>query len=315
MATRRQTPPANTVQQTASQAVDIAKGGAKSFADFTKKFKNDWSFHLAQALAFSLITAIVPVAILLLALIDSFIGSLSGKAKDTLISNITKAFPAPLSSADVVNSALSKLHSASGFLTFLAIVVALVFGSRLFTLMEACFDVVYRLHPRPTLRKNVTALVMLVLFVILIPILVLASTVPGFVLSFLQSTPLSANVGFLPRFFGIISSLIVSFILFEAFYVFVPNRQENVPSVMNRIRTSWMGSAVAAVVLQIMLLLFPVYVQSFMKGYEGQIALVLILLAFFYLFALIILLGAEVNAFFAEGIRPSQNDLIAKASN
>lgn len=315
MATRRQTSPANTAQRTASQAVDTAKGGAKSFADFSKKFKNDWSLHLAQALAFSLITALVPIAILLLALIDGFIGSLSSKAKDTLISNITKAFPAPLSSADIVNSALSKLHSASGFLTFIAVVVALVFGSRLFVLMEACFDVVYRLRPRPALKKNLLAVAMLVVFVILIPILVLASTVPGFVLSFLQSTPLSSNAGFLPRLFGVISSLIVSFILFETFYVFVPNRQENVPSVMHRIRTSWIGSAVAAVVLELMLLFFPVYVQSFMKGYVGQIAFVLILLAFFYLFALIIMLGAEVNAFYAEGVRPSQTDLITKASS
>lgn len=314
MATRRQEATPSTTQRTAHEAVDTVKQSTKSFSDFFKKFKNDWSHHLAQALAFSLITAIVPIAILLLAFVVNFIGSLDSKAETQLINHLTKAFPAQFPSGDVLTSALHKLSSASGLLTFIAILTALLFGSRLFTLMEVCFDVIYRLKPRPGMKKNVVAIVMLVVFVILIPILVLAATVPDLVFSILQNTPINTSGNFLSRLGGIVSSLLVSFLLFEAFYVFIPNRGEHVSNFMNSARKSWLGAAVAAVALQIMLLLFPLYVQFFTKGYTGQIALVLVLLAFFYLFALIILLGAEVNAFFVEGIRPAQTDLMTRAA-
>ncbi len=179
--------------------------------------------------------------------------------------------------------------------------------------MEMCFDVIYRLQPRPFVQKNLIAIIMLILFVIFTPLLVLASTVPNILLSILQKTPIGDN-SVVTTLFGILSSLIVSFLLFEVFYVFIPNRTENVQSIMHRFTTSWKGAAVAAIVLQAMLLFFPTYIRLFTKGYVGQIGLILAVVAFFYLFALILLLGAEVNAFFEEGVRPTDRNLIARAS-
>ncbi len=327
MATKRQEPDTTTpqethegVQQTATTAVRTVQRGARPFTEFVTKFQNDWSLHLAQALAFSLLTAIIPIVILLLAIVGAFLGTLNAHAETQLINNLMKTLPPPLSSHDVLQSAIDKLNSSSGFLAFIAIVFAVLFGSRLFTLMEVCFDVIYQLRPRRFLQKNLIAIAMLILFIILIPVLALASTVPGVVASVLQSSPINPNPGFLDRLGGIISSLLVSFVLFEAFYVFIPNRAETLGGVMNkasviqRMRASWMGAAVAAVALQILLIFFPLYVQYFMKGYVGQIGLALVLLAFFYLFAVILLLGAEVNAFFAEGIRPTRTNLITRAN-
>jgi len=44
---------------------------------------------------------------------------------------------------------------------------------------------------------------------------------------------------------------------------------------------------------------------------QGVAGLFALLLVFFYYFAAILLLGAEVNAFFVEGVRPMPNDLAA----
>lgn len=301
------------VKTQANQAAYSAKHAAHSFKDFAKKFQNDWTMHLAQALAFSLVTALIPIAILLLAIVGSIIGGLSKSAKAAFDSNIAHALPSQLHiSQSVIQSASSKLSSSSGLLAIIAVIVSIIFGSRLFTLMEACFDVIYRLQPRSFAKKNAVAIIMLIVFVILTPILVFAGTIPAIALSFLNHTTInSGNVGV--NIAGLIGSLIVSFILFEAFYVFIPNRTENVPSVMHRVRSSWIGAAVAAIVLQIMLRFFPLYVQNFTKGYVGQIVLILAVVAFFYLFALIILLGAEVNAYYAEGIQPAQSNLISRA--
>lgn len=319
MATRRPSPikqdkpEMTSVKTHASQAATSAQQTAHTFGEFAKKFQNDWTLHLSQALAFALITALIPIAILLLAIVGSILGGLSKNAQNAFNSNIAKALPSQLHiSNDVIASATDKLHSSSGWLAVIAVIVALIFGSRLFTLMEACFDVIYRLQPRPFVKKNATAIIMLVVFVILTPILVLAGTIPGIVLSFLGHTTIS-NGDFGLNLGGFIGGLIVSFILFEAFYVFIPNRTENVPSIMHRIRTSWIGAAVAAVVLQLMLRFFPLYISSFTKGYVGQVVLVLAVVAFFYLFALITLLGAEINAYFAEGIQPTSSNLIARA--
>ena len=312
MSTKRQA--VNSVQQGASQAARTATRSAGSFKDFAKKIQYDWSVHLAQALAFSLLTALVPIAVLLLGIFGVFFGSLDKSASNKLIGNLSKSLQGtPLSSQDVITSALHRLTSSSGLLIFVAIVVALIFGSRLFTLMEMCFDVIYRLQPRSFAKKNIVAIIMLALFVIFTPVLVLASTVPGIVLSLLQNTPVGDN-NTITTIFGILSSLIVAFLLFEVFYVFIPNRTQNVQSIMHRFSTSWKGALVAAIVLELMLLFFPTYIRLFTKGYVGQIGLILAVVAFFYLFALIILLGAEVNAFFEEGIRPASSDLISRAS-
>ncbi len=312
MATKRQA--VNSAQRGASQAARTASRSAGSLKDFAKKIQNDWSVHLAQALAFSLLTALVPIAVLLLGIFGVFLGSLDKSASTKLLGNLSKALQGtPLSSQDVITSALHRLSGSSGLLIFVAVVVALLFGSRLFTLMEMCFDVIYRLQPRSFVQKNLIAIIMLVLFVIFTPLLVLASTVPGIVLSILQNTTIGDNNA-VTTIFGILSSLIVAFLLFEVFYVFLPNRTENVQSIMHRFTTSWKGAAVAAIVLELMLLFFPTYIRLFTKGYVGQIGLILAVVAFFYLFALIILLGAEVNAFFEEGVRPSADNLIARAS-
>jgi uncharacterized BrkB/YihY/UPF0761 family membrane protein len=62
------------------------------------------------------------------------------------------------------------------------------------------------------------------------------------------------------------------------------------------------------------LFLFPIYGTLFLTSYIGQVGFVLLMLLYFYLFALILLFGAEINAFFAEGIRVPLNDLITQAS-
>src|SRR5207244_12480510 len=66
--------------------------------------------------------------------------------------------------------------------------------------------------------------------------------------------------------------------------------------------------------MQIYLTLFPLYASQFLGGYVGQAGFSIILLAFFYYFAVILLFCAEVNAFFSEGVRPIPNDLVTFVS-
>jgi uncharacterized BrkB/YihY/UPF0761 family membrane protein len=100
--------------------------------------------------------------------------------------------------------------------------------------------------------------------------------------------------------------------LFEAIYIVVPNQHMS-------FRDSWLGAVVAAVLLQLYLLLFPLYVTHFLVSYADKIAgttgLLVILLFFFYYFAVILLLGAEINAFFAKDIKATPDNLAAMVHN
>ena len=51
------------------------------------------------------------------------------------------------------------------------------------------------------------------------------------------------------------------------------------------------------------------YVTHFLGSYTGVAGLAVILLFFFYYFAVILLLGAEINAFFVEGVRATPDNL------
>lgn len=310
MATKRQAFE-STARRSAEAATSTAVGGAFTFKNFVKKFYNDWTFHQAQAMAFGLITAMVPLAILLLAIVGWILGGLDHQAYNQVVNHVANSLPKEFATQQALSSAANKLRSASAGLAILAVITSLFFGSRLFTLMEACFDLIYHVPPRSQGKKNLMAIIMTVVSVVLIPVLVLASVIPGQVVAFLQHTAINPNSSATYNVVGIISSLVVSFILFVVFYAVVPNNQG---LARTRIRTSWRGAAVAAVLLQIFLLLFPLYVRLFTNGYVGQLAFALVLLVFFYLVAVAILLGAQVNAFFVKHIGPYNADLITRSS-
>lgn len=98
--------------------------------------------------------------------------------------------------------------------------------------------------------------------------------------------------------------MFISWVLFEAIYTVVPNQHIS-------FRNSWLGALVAAVLLQVYLtLFFPFYVTHFLGSYTGTAGFALILLFFFYYFAVILLLGAEINAFYAEGVHATPDNLV-----
>jgi uncharacterized BrkB/YihY/UPF0761 family membrane protein len=103
---------------------------------------------------------------------------------------------------------------------------------------------------------------------------------------------------------SVIGSLFISWILFEAIFFFVPNQRVS-------FKRSWPGALLSAALLVLFLALFPLYITRFMGSYQGEAGFAIILLVFFYYFALILLLGAEVNAYFAEHLQPLPNNMAA----
>ncbi len=309
MATHIQEAPEQTEQRKTEEeeeAKQVAEKGVKSLQAFWTKFNNDWVMNFAAGLAFNLITAIFPIAIAIIAIAGLIFGSFDPTFQGNLIHSIESVFPQQLSSGHVLEPALKSLNKNAGFLVIIAVLIAIFGGSRLFVSIENYFDIIYHTRPRNIIPQNVMALAMLLLFVVLVPLMVFASSLPALVQSILQATPVSQipGNGFNFSAIGILTGLVIAWILFEAIYIVVPNQHIS-------FRNSWRGAVVAAVSLSIYLYIFPFYVSHFLANDTGQVGFAVILLFFFYYFAVILLLGAEINSFWVEGVRATPDNVAA----
>jgi YihY family inner membrane protein len=190
-------------------------------------------------------------------------------------------------------------------------VLAAIFGgSRLFVSIEGYFSIIYCTAPRSIIPQNIMAILMMLAFLVLIPLLVFASSAPALLhalalIPVINRIPgvvqLTNNVVILDLA-GIFTGLVISWILFSIIYIVVPNEKLS-------FRHSWRGAVVAACGLEIFLVLFPFYITHFMGSYTGTAGFLLILLVFFYYFAVILLMGAEINAYFALHISPLPDNI------
>jgi membrane protein len=284
--------------------------GTKSLKGFFDKFNNDWVMNFASALAFNLITAVLPILIALVAIVGITYGRLDPVAESQLLAHLAQIFP---TSSDFLKLALASLNKNAGILSIIAILLAVFGGSRLFISMEGYFDIIYHLRTRGVIKQNIMAITMLLVFIVLTVPMVLAAAIPTFIITVLKDLSLNQLVGngvfnFVVWMIGVLFSLFITWVLFEAIYLVVPNQRIS-------FRNSWRGAVVAAVLLQIYLQFFPFYTAHFLGNYTGNIALAIVLLFFFYYFAVILLIGVEINAYFAEGIQSTPDNLAVMVHN
>ncbi|MFL5655528.1 MAG: YhjD/YihY/BrkB family envelope integrity protein [Ktedonobacteraceae bacterium] len=315
---QEQQTPTEMVRARSLETVQVVEKKAKPYEELFIKCKEDWIHHLAQALSFSSLTALVPNAIVVVATFGVILGGFGTQVRQMLTANLEASFPSPLSSSmdQALGQAVGTFAHGSAIAIVLTLAFALLFGSLFFSLLETCFDVVYHLPPRPFLRRHLVALSLLFLFVVLTPISLVIADAPTFFLSLLHVVQAGDTPGsnLILRLAGIAGSIIISLLLFEAVYVMVPHRHITFRTLGRHIRKSWRGVLMATAAMQLFLLLFPLYTAHFLGSSIGQVAFAVLLLLFLYVSTLILLFGAEVNAFFAEGIRVPKNDLITQAS-
>lgn len=304
MASKSHEPPTSRKQHPVSTALHTLEKVLQPLVAFWTKFTNDWVWNNAAGLAYNLILAVFPIIITLLSLLGFFLSTRDPVAFQSDIDKITGISSALATAKPIVAAAFQQVRKNAGLLGVLAVVLSLFNGSRLFIFMEGCLDIIYHVRPRRILAQNLMSIVMLLLFVAIFPIAVLASAAPTFVFSLLQKTSFSQIPGsnFIFGLGGMLGGLIAWYLLFQVIYLVVPNQKIS-------FRESWLGAVVAAVLLEIYLVLFPLFVAHFLGIFAGTLGL-LILLIFFYYFALILFLGAEVNAFVAQGVHETPQDLV-----
>ncbi|MBO0777484.1 MAG: YihY/virulence factor BrkB family protein [Ktedonobacteraceae bacterium] len=302
---------------TPAEIVGNIKEETKPLRAFFQKFMNDWSMNFAAALAYNLLTAMFPIAVALLAVVGLFLSNQADlhQFAERLVSILPSQVNNPRGT-DLIASIFQQLAKLSGVLGIIAFLTAFFGGSRLFIAMENYFSIIYRLRPRPFLRQNMMAFCMLAIFIVLVPLMVFIASFPSVILAFLASNPTLKSIPFFSAVASnpvvtylatFISGWLIGWIFFQVIYMVVPNQHIS-------LRNSWLGAVIAALALQIYLALFSWYATHFMSSYAEQVGFALILLTFFYYFAVILLLGAEVNAFFSEHVRPLPDNIATVVS-
>jgi len=298
MATATKKPAQELKAVESSTMVKTAEKDVKPFQQFLTKFNNDWSFNLAGALAYNFLLSTFPIIVAILAILGFILGAVKQNVT-TIENSIAKSLPSSLNAGPIITAVGNNLQHSSGILLIISVVSAIIFGSRLFIVIEGMFCIVYHVRPRKLIPQNLMAIGMLIAFIIYIPLAALVSSIPTFINAILKNTPVGS---FFAGIVGILFGVLVSFGLFLLIYIIVPNQRI-------KFKHSWLGALISGIALEIYLILFPLYVRYSLKGIAGAVGATVILLVFFYYFGVILFLGAEVNAFFSERVQPLPNDL------
>jgi membrane protein len=269
---------------------------------FWKKVQSDWVPLLTSILTFRLLLSAFSILLVILAISGLVLGALSPSAQAALNARLAASLPLQ-NGQEVVGAVTSRLAQSAGLLFVIAVAAALYSGSRFFVTLEQCFDVIFRVHGRRGLSRNLMAMGMLLLYAVLVPLVLVATLVPTSLRHWLESQSVPAMqspvVGFLFQVLGLAIAALIGVVLCGAVYIVVPNRPL-------RVREVWKGTLVASVLLLLDNLLFPFYVALFLKPQSrgAIIGLLVVILAYYYFQAYIFLLGAEVNAWSSGVTRP-----------
>jgi len=267
---------------------------------FVQKFANDWSMNLASMLTYSLITTIFPILAAILTLAGLVLRVLSPRSLRTVAGALSNVLP-----GGIVNPTqlMHGLVQITGPLAIVSIVGLLWGGSNLFTNIENAFSIIFRVRDRDFLPQRLMAIGMVLVLAVLLPLAFAASSlVTAGSSAFRQVLP--GPLALLLTFVGPAVSMVILWVLFLTIYIVVPNI--TVP-----FRDAWRGAVVAAILFGLITLLFPTYVKVFLHGnakYGATVLTLLVLITWLWFFAVILLLGAQINAV-ARGLKPLPHDV------
>jgi membrane protein len=278
----------------------------RELLDFWTKINNDWIFNLAGLLAYNLIVALVPLLIVALGSVGLFLGRQSEEALNILIASIEQFLPADIGVHELITAVIDSLKNSAGILLVIGLVTAFFAGTRLFIAVENCFSIIFRLPSRDVVWQNIMAFGMLALYVLLVVALSFISLFPAQNLGINDAFRNSIIGGAVLTIVRWVASLLVITLVLAILYALVPNR----PLPERLWRSIWRGTLVAAFLVFLFELLFPLIQAIFLQAsaYGAAAAFAIVILFFLYYVAFIVLLGAEVNSW-AAGQRATKYDL------
>ena len=243
---------------------------------------------LSSMVAYSMLLAVIPIALLGLFVAGQVLSSEA--VQRSVLTDLQGIFPG--AAEGTLNSLLNEVRGSTTSTGVLAFIGALWLGSSFWGALDTAFGHVYRCRSRSWLDQKRFALVMLILVLLFMVATVAVPVVQAFLLSGARHLPFDlAKVTDAVYVVSLVISLILLFTCLGLIYTTVPNLH-------TPWRAVWPGAISATLAIAVVDVVFPFYFThiSTIARFGTTIVFVLIVLAWFYVVALIILGGAVINA-------------------
>jgi len=243
---------------------------------------------LSSMLAYAMLLTVVPVALLGLFVAGQVLKSAS--VEHSVLRDLSEIFPG--ATKTTLARLLSQIRVSTTKTGVLALVACGWFGASFWGALDTAFAQIYDVKSRSWWAQKRFGLAMLLVLLVFMVSMVAAPTVVSLLQAGARDLPFD-----LARIGGVVYRVTLGFALLILFgtlcviYKAVPNRP--IPW-----RAAWPGAASATVAIAVLALVFPLYLTnvSTIAQFGTTIVFVLIVLAWFYVLAMIILAGGVVNS-------------------
>jgi membrane protein len=253
------------------------------------KFVDDKGPDWAVQIAWNSLLAMFPILLFAAGVIGLVLGFAGINGDD-----VRRSLVAVIPNGDVgsqLASAVQQFKKASGLLAVVGFAGLLVGGTALFGNMDRAFAHVYRVRPRGFLAQRLMSVGMVFIFTALVGLDIGSALVLPLLKDLVGYVPLAMTRGALGLVMQVLVGTLVSFVFFATSYYVVPNRKSTWREVLP-------GAATAGILLELVTLVFPIYVSlnSGLQRYGQTFGLMFVLMTFFFFMGLITMLGVEVNS-------------------
>ncbi|HWF72752.1 MAG TPA: YihY/virulence factor BrkB family protein [Solirubrobacteraceae bacterium] len=249
---------------------------------------------LSSMLAYAMLLTVIPVALLGLFVAGQVLKS--GSVEHSVLRDLSEIFPGATKST--LTTLLRQIRVSTTKTGVLALVASVWFGASFWGALDTAFARIYHVPARNWWAQKRFGLAMLLVLLVFMLSMVAAPTVISLLQAGARSLPFDlARIGGLVYRLSLGFALVLLFASLCVIYRAVPNRQ--VPW-----RAVWPGAAAATLLIAVLALVFPLYLTqiSTIAQFGTTIVFVLIVLAWFYVLAIIILAGGVVNSMRLSGL-------------
>jgi YihY family inner membrane protein len=243
---------------------------------------------LSAMLAYNMLLGIIPVALLGLFVAGQVLSSHS--VQQSMLGDLREVFPG--TTVTTLNQLLGQVKNSTTGTGVLALIASLWLGSSFWGAMDTAFGRIYGCKSRPWLEQKRFAIGMLGVVLLFMIATVAVPAAQSILKAGTDALPFDlAHVAVVVYAGSLGISIAILFGCLALIYSRVPNR--DVPW-----RAVWPGAIGATLAVVVVDIAFPVYLSniSTIARFGTTIVFILIVLAWFYLLAIIILAGGVVNA-------------------